>query len=304
MGFVVDAGPELGYGHAVRCLRIARRLAREVGVVFYPLSEDCRRFVSSHGGEVRSQEPFPELVITDLRQQDGITAEIRRQGCRHVSIHDLGLAQCHSDVLIDGSITTLFPYSDDRHRKMFVGPRYMITEPRSPQRRVAPNVALISLGGGATHDLADSVAHALRGAGLDVYATTGFGPGRPASRNSGIHWIRDEADIRDVVGRCALAISGAGVSLYEMLASGVPTIALSFDWLQLRTAEAFEERGATRSAGLISKLSPVELAESARDLLGNSALMSRLAQAGRKLVDGKGLLRVTEILRRELCLTT
>ena len=301
---MVDAGPEPGYGHAVRCLRIARRLAREVGVVFYPLSEDCHRFVSSQGREVRSDEPFPELVITDLRQQHGITAEIRRQGCRHVSIHDLGLAQCHSDVLIDGSITTLFPYSDDRDRKMFVGPKYMIMEPRSSERRVARNVALISLGGGATHEFTDSVADALRAVGLDVYATTGFGPGRPATQDKRIHWIRDEAEIRDVVRRSAVAVSGAGVSLYEMLASGIPTIALSFDWLQLRTAEAFEERGATRSAGLISKLKPAELAEHARDLLGNGALMSRLAGAGRKLVDGKGLLRVTEIVRKELCLTT
>ena len=40
LGIIVDAGPTLGYGHVVRCVRLAQALEPQVKVVFYPLSED------------------------------------------------------------------------------------------------------------------------------------------------------------------------------------------------------------------------------------------------------------------------
>src|SRR3989442_12142054 len=44
IGIVVDAGPSLGYGHAVRCLRLANALTKDAAVMVYPLSESCRDF--------------------------------------------------------------------------------------------------------------------------------------------------------------------------------------------------------------------------------------------------------------------
>ena len=308
VGFVVDADPSLGYGHAVRCLRIASRLRREVGVVFYPLSETCRSFVRSNGFETRSDEPFPPLVITDLRQPNGITADIKSGGATHVSIHDLGLAQCYSDVVIDGSITNLFPYTPDDRRKMFVGPEYMVISPSPRKRTTSENVVLITLGGGVDAVVTRALAEGFAGLGVEVYATKGFEKDPEASRVGDplqhIRWIQSESEINNVVSRCALAVSGAGVSLYEMMAAGVPTVAVSADCLQLRTAEAFERSGAAVSAGLIDKLKPAELAERALELIQNPSLRRRLAALGQKLVDGKGLFRVTEIIRSELCLTT
>src|SRR5688572_30495156 len=107
IGFVVDAGPTAGYGHVVRCMRLALRLSVEHRVVFYPLSETCREFIASSGFDTTDTAAFPPTVITDLREANGITAKIHRQGSRHISIHDLGLAQCRSDVAIDGSIARL-----------------------------------------------------------------------------------------------------------------------------------------------------------------------------------------------------
>ena len=135
IGIIVDAGPSLGYGHAVRCLRLANALTDAASIVFYPLSESCREFLVSSATnpkfEIRDSQAqidsLAPLVITDLRESHGITADIHRQGSRHLSIHDLGLAQCRSNVAIDGSITRLFPYPEDKKRALFAGPQYMIT---------------------------------------------------------------------------------------------------------------------------------------------------------------------------------
>jgi len=302
IGIVVDAGPTLGYGHAVRCLRLAKALATRNKVVFYPLSEDCEKFlagvVGNSGTVICGAAPagaahLPPLVITDLREGHGITAAIRRQGARHISIHDLGLAQCHSDVAIDGSITRLFPFATEKTRDLFLGPQYMIT--REPVTRGKLNQSvLVSFGGGATARLAETISNQLVGLGFTPITTRGFkGDSAPMA----------ESELAAAMSNCSFAISGSGVTLYDLLASGVPTIAVAFDRIQLRTADAFHELGAVLSAGLMDRLTPAALMRCCKEMLENRPLVQRITAAGQVLVDGKGLSRVVDIVRRQLWLT-
>src|SRR5262245_10986952 len=177
-----------------------------------------------------AQQVFPPLVITDLREPHGITVAIHRNGSRHISIHDLGLAQCHSDVAIDGSITRLFPYAVRRARYVFLGPQYMITRQRV-LRTKPDNTVLVTFGGGSTARLASGISEQLLSMGLKPITTRGFGGSDPLS----------DAEFAKAMSSCCFAISGSGVTLYDLLASGVPTIAIAFDRIQLRTADAFHE---------------------------------------------------------------
>jgi spore coat polysaccharide biosynthesis predicted glycosyltransferase SpsG len=293
VGIVVDAGLQPGYGHAVRCLRLAKSLSRRYSVLFYPLSDSCREFIESSGYTVATETVFPPVVITDLREAHGITAAIRRQGSKHISIHDLGLAQCHSDIAIDGSITRLFPYGVDKSRTLFLGPQYMIT--REPVKREKPDdTVLVTFGGGSTAAFAQKVSEELWRVGLNPISTRGFIGSDPMS----------EQEFAHAMATCRFAISGSGVTLYDLLASGVPTIAVAFDRLQLRTADAFHEHGAALSAGMIQRLSTNTLMRKCLEMIENRAAVQRLTQAGQALVDGKGLSRVVEIVRRQIWLTS
>jgi spore coat polysaccharide biosynthesis predicted glycosyltransferase SpsG len=102
---------------------------------------------------------------------------------------------------------------------------------------------------------------------------------------------------------CAFAISTSGVTLYELLASGVPTIAVAVDRLQLRTALAFQDEGAVLCAGLLGSLPAEVLVGFCREIISNPPLAQRLARRGQELIDGKGLSRVLDIVRRQLWLT-
>lgn len=302
IGVVVDAGPSLGYGHAVRCVRLGRALSKRNRVVFYPLSLVCKEFVESYGFQtvtLQDSQPkpdsamFPALVITDLREAHGITAAIHRNGSRHISIHDLGLAQCHSDVAIDGSVTRLFPYQPSKDRNLFLGPAYMIT--RDVVRRGKPdNSVLITFGGGSTARLGAGLSDYLSQLGFRPIMTHGFtGSGRLS-----------DAEFAEAMSNCCFAISGSGVTLYDLLASGVPTIAVAFDRVQLRTAAAFHELGAVMSAGLLDRLSTKSLLRCCSELIEDRSLVQRITSTGQTLVDGKGLSRVVEIVRRQLWLTS
>jgi len=297
IGIVVDAGPGVGYGHAVRCLRLARALAQRNSIAFYPQSTACQEFIERSGFPVVPLRPnaptaFPSLVITDLREPHGITAAIRRCGSRHISIHDLGLAQCHSDVAIDGSVTRLFPYIAHKNQELFLGPQYMIT--RDPvQRRETENCVLVTFGGGATARFAENVSNQLSKLGLTAITTQGFVGSDPMN----------DAEFGRAMSSCSFAISGSGVTLYDLLASGVPTIAVAFDRIQLRTSDAFHELGGVLSAGLFERLTPEALFLCCREMIENRPLVRRIAEIGQALVDGKGLSRVVDIVRRQLWLT-
>jgi UDP-2,4-diacetamido-2,4,6-trideoxy-beta-L-altropyranose hydrolase len=292
-GIVVDAGRQLGYGHAVRCIRLAKSLSRRHSVVFYPLSDSCREFIESSGYTVATNSAFPPVVITDLREPHGITAVIHRQGAKHISIHDLGLAQCHSDIAIDGSITRLFPYGIDKDRTLFVGPQYMIT--REPVKREKSNDSvLVTFGGGYTAAFAQKISEELWRCGLTPITTRGFIGSDPMT----------EQEFAQAMATCRFAISGSGVTLYDLLASGVPTIAVAFDRLQLRTADAFHEHGAVLNAGLMQRLSTSTLMRHCLEMIENRNFVQRLTQSGPALVDGKGLSRVVEIVRRQIWLTS
>ena len=303
VGFVVDAGSEVGYGHIVRCLRIAEGLIPDVAVSFYPLSDSCAQFLSEREHEIRIDGQFPAITVSDLCRAHPVTDAIRSQGCRHISIRDLGLAQCDSDVVIDGSITHIVPYAAHSDRKMFVGPDYTVVDPRTLQRGKTDDEIFVTLGGGIHSEFLNAVVDALADQGVRVCATRGFERNVSVSPNPLVRWIRSNDEIQDAVSRCLLAITNAGISLYEMLAAGVPTIALSVDELQLKTAIAFEERGVVESAGVMSGLHPDEVVERAMEMRKTPPLMRHFTEAGRRLVDGQGLFRVREIVRRELCPT-
>lgn len=293
IGLVVNAGPSLGYGHAIRCQRIARAFGGEAAI--FPVSEVCRRFFESTGFGQAIQDwksdEFPPMMVTDLREPHPVCDAILDQGPAYVSILDMGLAQCRSDIVIDGSVANAVPYSCIEGQSLFLGPRYMIT--RQPVVRTSArdieDTVLISVGGGAGAEFAKRIAEQLQPLGLRVVTTSGFGsnPRTPPTPDS---------EIERAMARCRFAISASGTTLYDLLASGVPTIAFAVDRFQLQTADEFQELGAVLSAGLLDRLTPGELLDRCRELLGNGPLVSRMVSIGRNLVDGKGLSRVVDIV--------
>jgi spore coat polysaccharide biosynthesis predicted glycosyltransferase SpsG len=168
----------------------------------------------------------------------------------------------------------------------------MIT--RSPIKRSQNrDTVLVTLGGGASAQAAKDVAEELKPLGLRTVTTGGFGSGA----------MTTEAELEDAMSRCLFAISASGTALYDLLASGIPTIAVALDRLQLRTADAFQELGAVLSAGLLERMSHIDLMARCHELIENYSLTSRMVALGKTAVDGRGLSRVVGIvehLRREV----
>ena len=94
-----------------------------------------------------------------------------------------------------------------------------------------------------------------------------------------------------------MAVSGGGQTLYELAAAGVPTVAIEVAENQRFQMEAFEAEGFLRSveAGQPAECGLVT-ANMVDCLRQDQEMRSRMSQAGRRLVDGRGSLRVAEAI--------
>jgi len=172
---------------------------------------------------------------------------------------------------------------------------------RDPIRRV-----LVSLGGGC-HDAALRTVLAAVDATLDCVTIDvapgargamdlGFVARRPANR-AVVHAGLPE--LRGLILDSDVAITGAGMTLYELAATGTPTVTITMVGNQAASAAALSGAGAALSVGIVDGAGRGTALEShlgrlARDV----ALRAELGRRARSRIDGRGAVRVAQETER------
>ena len=96
-----------------------------------------------------------------------------------------------------------------------------------------------------------------------------------------------------------MAISAGGSTCWEMAFMGLPNLALVLAENQLPIATRLDEEGATVNLGWFDRLSCSQICSAVNDLAFSATERQRMSEAGRKLVDGLGALRVVKALQGE-----
>ena len=306
--FRAPVGPRRGFGHLVRC----RSLARALGVT--PL-------ISIRGGDrARSAaralgftvvpgsaaaalaRVAPDVVVVD----DPIASDARRwiasartAGCRVVTVHDLGLGAQDGDLVVDGSVVRA---ATGHRTRVLRGPRFAILDPafasmrRAPRRELTPRV-LIALGGGPRAALAYAIAcdvrHQMPWARIRIAG--GFAPATPADRGR-IEWTGPLDGLAAELSACDVAVVGGGVSLYEACARGVAAVAVPVVVPQRPTVRGFVTLHAAR--GTWGAVDADGVAREVVHLLRRPELRTLMSARGRRLVDGRGAIRVADAVRQ------
>ena len=205
------------------------------------------------------------------------------------------------------------------------GPSFAILDPafaavrRAQRRDVTPRV-LIALGGGPRAALAYAIAcgvrHQMPWARVRIAA--GFAPASSAERHlrdprstrtarsirqtgsapvrHRIAWTGPLDGLAGEMSACDVAVVGGGVSLYEACARGVAAVAVPVVVPQRPTIRGFVAQQAARGAW-----GDVDVDGVAREvvhLLRRPVERRLLAARARRLVDGRGAIRVAEAIRR------
>ena len=107
------------------------------------------------------------------------------------------------------------------------------------------------------------------------------------------------SDMASLMASCDLAVSAAGTTLYELCAAGVPSMSFCLADNQLTAAKTFEEAGIIPCAGDI-RYSCDEALDRIMDFVTymseNFQKRKAAHETMRRLVDGKGAVRIAEAL--------
>lgn len=336
--FRADGNSQIGMGHIMRCLSIAdaAKMTGEESV-FIVSAEDCKDIITSRGHEVSilnsdysKMEPGdilpaleayePAMVFVDSYF---VTPEYMKDahevcshsGCKLIYVDDRCYFPYSCDVLLNYNI---FGKKAD-YEKLYRGktaPVFLLGTTYAPLRKEfqkptrhiiaggAQNV-LISTGGADTEHLTiDIVQEAALHSGFNFHFVVGMmNPDRmkiikvsESYDNIVVHENVKRMD--ELMLSCDVAVSAAGSTLYELCATGTPTITYVLADNQIPAAEEFDSRGIIKNCGDIREMGNKELAKclikEVVSLAEDYDERKRISEFMETVVDGHGAKRIID----------
>ena len=331
-----DANEHIGTGHVMRCLSIARAM-RDVGEQVLFLSADNRGDIliqqagfrtvclNSNWTDMNSelsilkktiQQYRPRLMLVDSYY---VTRNYFRELNSYVKlayIDDMNSECWDVDFLINYNIFAFgLDYSqyEDKMTEMLLGPQYAPLRgefQHLTQHSIRDKIenVLVSAGGAdperITERILEGICHTKEFIDLNFHFIIGALNPRVdiiqhlAEENENVILHIHEQHMSHLMQKCDIAISAAGTTLYELCATGIPTITYTLADNQLLVAEHFSRQQIMYGAGdcredvfFIFRIK-VCIASLKRDVQQRKR-MSRKMQC---LVDGCGVERIVSAL--------
>lgn len=328
-----DGHPDLGLGHVVRCLAIARNLRDKhgIGVVFAmsdraPGPDMVREAgfpVEFYDGKVSESRWLEEILAR--RRANGLLLDIRTD-LAAASIRDWRRKEILIAVLDDGSERRLcadlafyppVPQVNEMDWTDFTGVRLIgwewiplraeFARKLPPPANQTPQVA-ITMGGSDPAGLSLLALNALQR--LDVPVNVRLILGRsfahgpqlaqllPNLRTS-VTILENISNMPEALADADLVVASFGVTAYETAALGIPTILLSLTNDHARSALALHQAGMALSLGNHANVTEGQLADVIWNLLSDAQALNTM-RAACVLIDGKGADRIADRLNESM----
>ena len=319
--FRIDGGslPEIGMGHVVRCIALAKKLG-EFHVESFFVMKDYKegvQKVSNAGFKIQvipkerdeidrvieAIETFhPEVVVIDkLNTEADYMRRVKKTGVVLVTMDDLGEGQKYADITINAIV--------GGGVSPFEGPKYVVLSEGKVTRKVIRKRCksiLISFGGYDHLGLTLRTMKALEDLNKDIDIIVAIGSAFRMQTeldeflsNSKRCFIvkRDVDNFRELLANVDIAIISGGLTLFEALAAGTPCIVISQYNHQYQNALKYETEGGLINLGVGETISDRAIKEKVALLRDDVSLRRKLARASQELIDGEGLARVSNLIR-------
>lgn len=334
--FRADASAEIGTGHVMRCLAIARALsARGAQCVFVSVCESTRTLVDTStfpchilsdsdqnlehelpAFAVLLNEIRPAWVVVDhYRATDSYLSALRAYA-PVAYLDDFAERAYPVDLIVNYNIfanasryTQLYPETTPRLlgvdyaplREEFSNTPYIFHDH-------CENLLLSTGGSDSLHIgirllealLQDSRVNDLRAhILLGAFHSDSSAILRLAERHTSIVVHRQVTQMAELMCACDLAVSAAGSTLYELCACGVPSVCYTFVDNQLAVAQGFSDAGLMQYGGDFRgnpEATIQAILERIAILRGDVALRHELSERMRQTVDANGARRIADVL--------
>lgn len=298
---IADLGDDAGLGHLARSSSLAAALTDRglvVEAIGYEASTVAERDgvgwrpESSAAGVAAAAGRHPVTVLDSYRLPAAAADEIAAAS-RLVLMLDHGDA--HPDAALVVAPSDFAPSSGGRLNGLehaLLGRRYSELPAREPAERA--ETVLVTTGGGDPGGRAAALAQAARRALPAARVLLVRGPRAQAATVEGVETIGPLPDLAEVFQAADLVVCGAGGTMVEACAAGVPAAVTILAPNQKPIARALER------ANAVVLLDEADPEATIAALGGDQPRRAALARAARTAVDGRGAERVAAAIERLL----
>jgi UDP-2,4-diacetamido-2,4,6-trideoxy-beta-L-altropyranose hydrolase len=234
---------------------------------------------------------------------------------RILVVDDLGWTGAFSSAVVNGNLyASLAMYPEPREEtELLLGPGYALIgrEFVDPSRRTeasdrpGPKRVVISFGGSDPDNLTLQTMQALLGLDSRPVLQVVVGPSHPdpasidaaaAVAPTTVGVVQSPTSMAAILRDADLVVGGAGTSVLECSALGIPVVAIQVADNQRLGASALARLGLGVSLGDGSAFDARSLQNAVRQLLDNPTRLREMASRGPEMVDGRGAVRTVRYL--------
>ena len=318
----VDASPKIGAGHLMRTLALALEWERRGNHTIF--MSKTNSLLNVHGGikviddvgtikeavstALTALEIEAKYVVVDGYQFDATYQEIVGSfDIPLLYIDDIGHCDYYSaDLVLNQNLhanESLYLDSADRTKYLF-GPEYLLLRPqficqrRELSAKFTPGIAstiLVAVGSGGTGNLAESIVEGLLSLYIpDLRILVVSNYDHPQLDIPKVELLTNVDNMAKVMSCVDFAISGGGLTTWELAHMGVPAIAIAKGKHEEMLISAAAEYGSVIDGGTAEEFNIDKFARLARGIIFDPLLRCNLIRQGQTITDGRGAERVID----------
>ena len=330
--FRCDASPDIGLGHLIRCLAVAKELQKQNPIIFATTKDDTNSYIKDNSFSIflkvkdESEEVFleriksilkPETIVLDKKYPYNIDylRGFKQNNIRTIMLDNIcsGLSEYDEIIFpnahLDKSVLKKY-LSEKQINQVKTGPEYIIMRDEilrlkdqvSRNLHTPPNI-LVTTGGtdpeGVLLKLIPWLKEMNLKANFLILIGRVFKYKEELKRT--IITLPDNFQILpyslEEFKKADIVICTFGVSIYEMIYLQIPTICISHSRENAKGAKILKERyGVIKNMGFVKNIDPQNLYSVIKKLLENKTYYKNIIKKCNNLIDGKGAKRIGEII--------
>ncbi|UCH71943.1 MAG: UDP-2,4-diacetamido-2,4,6-trideoxy-beta-L-altropyranose hydrolase [Thermoplasmatales archaeon] len=334
--FRVDASEDIGIGHLMRCLALSEELLKRNYTCYFLsniqneyLLEKLKDFNVSYikiKSNDTENDDITELldftmsnncdwVITDhYGISNSYLKKLKEKKLNILSMDDNAQIKYPSDVVLNqNSYAERMHFSSEPYTKYLLGSKYVLLQDRILRReekkeRKAVNKILITLGGTSFNDLILKILTSLQKiVKEDIEIFVILGPFNQSfdiikkfteKTDINVKLFDSPKNMTDIYLDTDIAISAGGTSCYELAYFGIPNAVITVAENQINIAKDLSKRNVSLYSGDIEYFKEEKFIQDINKLLERPELRNEMSNNGRRLIDGKGKMRIVDFMER------
>lgn len=255
-----------------------------------------------------------EWIITDsYKVTSDCIQKFKKENFRVLSIDDNSQIHYFSDVVVNQNIfAKKLEYSIEPYTELLLGPKYAIIRNELLKRKLKPKnqevkKILITIGGTDNDNFTLKILKMLELINDDIDFIIVLGPFNPyyediknytGEQKRKIDLIKSPKQMLNIYLQSDIAISGGGVTCYELAYFGIPNIIITIVDNHLLNAQELNKQNIGIHIGRKNEIKMKHIRNKIEELIKDKKLREKMCQNGKKLVDGKGKKRIVECMEK------